>query len=125
MKLIPFILLAILPAAFSSASDFRFYDSRYTFLADLDKVKIGFSKNDVEKIMGKYFKGTNWPASGKQITIPGTKREKFEVDTTKTDQLTLKYCDVYRHSNEGKYDSDWGIICYKDGSVDYVDFAAD
>lgn len=124
--LIGLLLITLLwPFACLADNEFRFYDTRHAFLADLSKLKVGYTKEQVEKIMGKYLRGTNWPASGKDITIPDTKRKKFEVDTSKTDQLTLKNCDVYRHSNEGKYDSDWGIVCYQNDLVEYIDFAAD
>ena len=83
-------------------------------------------KNEVDQLFGKYKKGTNWPASsGKTAELIGTRRGTYDVDTSKTDQLTLKNCDVYRHSDDGKYDSDWGIICFKDGKADWVDFAPD
>jgi len=125
IRLLCCIAILTVPVLCTANNNFRFYDSRNTFLADLYRLKIGDSKDKVDEIMGKYLKGTNWPTSGKQITIPGTKREKFEIDTSKTDQLTLKNCEVFRHSNEGKYDSDWGIICYKNNIVEYLDFAHD
>ena len=101
------------------------FDTRKTFVEDLASLQIGFTKEQVEKIMGNYLKGTNWKLFGSNITIPGTKRVNFEVDTSKTDQLTLKNCDVYRHSNDGAYDSDWGIVCYQNDIVEYIDYAQD
>ncbi|MBN8551036.1 MAG: hypothetical protein J0M12_17115 [Deltaproteobacteria bacterium] len=101
-------------------------DSRDDFLTVLGKVSPGMPKVEVDRLFKKYMKGTNWPyASGPSAELIGTRRGTFEVDTSKKDQLTLKNCDVYRHSNDGKYDSDWGIVCFKDGKVDWVDFAPD
>ncbi|MBM1004122.1 MAG: hypothetical protein N839_0017150, partial [Desulfofustis sp. PB-SRB1] len=80
-----------------AGNDNSSFDSRHTFLADLRLLKIGFTRDQVEKVMEKYLKGTNWQLFGNEVTIPGTQRETFEVDTTKKDQLTLKNCDVYRH----------------------------
>jgi len=101
-------------------------NSRQTFLADLNRLEIGYTTVQVEEIMGTYIKGTNWQLFGSgDITIPGTKRRVFEIDTSNTNQLALKDCNVYRHSNDGEYNSDWGIICYKNGKVDYIDFAPD
>ena len=76
--------------------------------------------------MSKYVRGTNWPYSdAPAMQILGSKRETYEIDGSKTDQLSFKDCDVYRHSNDPQFDSDWGIVCYKSDKVDWVDFAPD
>jgi hypothetical protein len=116
-----FIVLMIQFAFLSTA----YADSRDDFLAVLSKVTAGMSKPEVDKLFQHYMKGTNWPVGGSPATLLGTRRVTFEVDTSKKDQLTLKDCDVYRHSDDGKYDSDWGIICFKEGKVNWVDFAPD
>ncbi len=101
-------------------------DTRGYFLSQLGKVQPGMSRKQVEKIMSAYVKGTNWPHSpATSMKVVGSRRVDYELDPTKKDQLTLKDCDVFRHSDEGKYDSDWGIVCYKDEEVAWTDFAPD
>jgi len=101
-------------------------DSRDDFLKLLSKVTPGMTKEEVGKLFHTYKKGTNWPYSpSPSMDIIGSQKGTYDLDTSKKDQMTLKGCDVYRHSDDPKYDSDWGIICFKDNKVNWVDFAPD
>ena len=101
-------------------------DTRYNFLQQLQKVSPGMTRQETEVIMSSYPKGTNWPYSpAPSMKVIGSERVDYELDPEKKEQLTLKGCDVYRHSDEGQYDSDWGIVCYDKDKVVWTDFAPD
>ena len=101
-------------------------DSRSCFLSSLHKVELGMSAEQVNRILGFYVKGTTWPALGaKSVKIMGSTRGEYEVDVSSPKELKLKDCDVYRHSDEPQYNSDWGIVCFTSGKVAWVDFAPD
>lgn len=86
------------------------WSSRKTFLRDLWRVKSGMTVAEVELIMGKYIHGTGWRA------------DVFSEDPS---ELRLGDSVVYRHSNDGRYNSDWGIVKLKGGHVVSVEFWAD
>jgi hypothetical protein len=68
--------------------------------------------NQVEAIMGKYLKGTAWPAN--TVADPSTRAELVFPGTI-----------VYRHTNEGWGDSDWGMVEFAGGKVVKVEFSPD
>lgn len=90
------------------------WSSREPFLRDLHRVQAGMTPQEVEAIMEHYIRGTGWPASG-----------LAEGALAATGELRLKGCDVYRHSNRGEFDSDWGIVCFEAGRVANVEFSHD
>lgn len=84
---------------------------RKPFLRDLKRVKQGMTFDQVEAIMGNYIKGTGWPPHPQSTS--GAKELQFEGKH------------IYRHSETGNYDSDWGIITYENGHVASVEFSPD
>ena len=84
---------------------------RKPFLRDLNRVKPGMTSDQVEAIMGNYIKGTGWPP--------------HPQSTSGAKELAFKGKQVYRHSETGNYDSDWGIITYENDLVVSVEFSAD
>jgi hypothetical protein len=88
------------------------WNSRKPFLRDLYSVRVGMTPSQVEAIMGKYLKGTGWPAN----TV---------ADPSARGELTLPGTVVYRHTNEGWADSDWGMVEFAGGKVVRVEFSPD
>lgn len=94
------------------------WNSRKVFLEDLWAVKPGMSVPEMEGIMGKYIRGSGWPANplgsggsagGGQLTPsrPGLESR------------------VYRHSTDGRFNSDWGVVYIKEGKVVGTEFFPD
>jgi hypothetical protein len=96
------------------------WNSRKVFLHDLDKVRTGMSVEEVESIMGTYMKGTGWPAgpasSSDTLTEVGT-GIRVRTSVSPSGELEVDDSIVYRHSNDAAFNSDWGIVKFKDGKV--------
>ena len=98
------------------------WNSRKPFLRDFEKVRVGMSVPEVEAIMGGYMKGTGWPAlpgadeSGGTLTEVGS---GVTMDTAidHNGEIEIKDSITYRHSNEGAFNSDWGVVKFEDGKV--------
>ena len=101
-------------------------DTRHYFLQKLGDVRPGMLRAEVDKLMSSYAKGTNWPYSpSPTMNLVGSRRRTYQLDSRERAQLTLKDCDVFRHSDEAQFDSDWGIVCYEHDRVSWIDFAPD
>jgi hypothetical protein len=105
------------------------WNGRKVFLRDLDKVHAGMTANEVETIMGKYMKGTGWPVPAEDKSAPvltdvatGRRNQTYRTDSG---ELGIKDAVVYRHSNEGAFNSDWGIVHFEDGRVTGTEFSPD
>jgi len=85
------------------------WNSRKPFLRDLYRIEQGMTEAQVEQIMGKYIQGTGWPASPLG-------------EMTKPEELVPPNSVVYRHTNEGWGDSDWGVVTFEDNRVSQVEF---
>lgn len=84
---------------------------RKPFLQDLRRVQVGMKEQQVEAIMGKYIGGTGWPA--------------YASPTVEDGELELVGARVYRHSNHGNYNADWGIVRFENGRVVKTEFSPD
>jgi hypothetical protein len=107
------------------------WTSRKPFLRDLYSVRPGMSEADARQIMARYVEGTGWPAvydgapSGTgTLTDLGTGATHV-TGTTPTGEMTILSSLVFRHSTDGAFNSDWGIITLKDGRVTNVSFSPD
>jgi hypothetical protein len=109
------------------------WNSRKIFLRDLDRIDLGMTVTEVDKIMGGYIKGvgSKWQipdqTSGRSSLLHdvGSGRS-FPTDVD--DDGEWKFVDsiVYRHSaNDGRFDSDWGVITFRDDRVVSVQFLPD
>lgn len=78
------------------------WTTRKPFLRDLARVRAGMTEAEVRQIMGRYIDGTGQPA-----------------------QRGLRDSLVYRHSGDGAFDSDLGIISFSSNRVESVEFSAD
>ncbi len=92
------------------------WTSRKPFLGQLNKVQTGMTATQVSAIMAEYTEGTGWPAA------PGT---QSPTTTNTSSQLALANSLVFRHSDDGRFNSDWGVVEFKDGRVIRVQFMPD
>jgi hypothetical protein len=118
-------------AAISATLLFVDWTSRKPFLRDLARVRVGMSEAEVRHIMGRYTEGTGWPAiPGSSSNAPGTLSiaggdSQFSTDTSSSGQMVIRDSLVFRHSNEGAFNSDWGVISLSSGKVVGVKFLPD
>jgi hypothetical protein len=110
------LILGLLVVALFSI---RFVDwnSRKPFLKDLHRVQEGMTIDEVEQIMGDYMGGICYPDH--PLGLPA--RESV----AEAEELALPDRAVYRHTNEGWGDSDWGEIHFEKGRVKEVRFLPD
>jgi hypothetical protein len=92
------------------------WNSRKPFLRDLDRVTVGMTVSEVETIMGGYMKGTGWPAnpftksgsSTGQLTEIGS-GITMTTSNSPSGELMIQDSITYRHSDDGAFNSDWGV----------------
>lgn len=88
------------------------WSTRKPFLMDLSRVRIGMTAEEVDRVMSNYMKGSGIGPVG-----------PFEPD--ENGELKLRDRIIYRHSNDGAFNADWGVVKFKDGRVSAVDFMPD
>lgn len=94
------------------------WTSRKPFLRDVARIRPGLTERDVRKIMGRYLEGTGWPAAPLDL-------EADAKSAAATGELTLRDALVFRHSTDGRFNSDWGIVRFAEGRVVATEFSAD
>ncbi len=106
--------------------------SRQPFLRDLSSVRPGMTVAQVNAIMGKYMKGTGWPPnpfdSGASSPNTLTVLPHGSTHQTKTNnkgEMEIADAITYRHSDEAEYNSDWGVVSFKNGRVVKTEFMPD
>lgn len=124
-------LLAMVALWFSPVS------TRQPFLRDLDRVETGMTLAQVEAIMGGYMKGTGWPEPPPFTKSPTPQSSKtqnikdlatgstHQIEADKKGELQIAGAVTYRHSDEGEYNSDWGVVSFQNGRVSKVEFMPD
>lgn len=99
------------------------WSSRKVFLRDLYSIKSGMSITEVERRMSRYI--IPFEDDMPNDLIPTSSDISWDVvkekqsDTGLVDQL------VYRHSNNGLFNADLGIVHFKNGLVESVEFMTD
>lgn len=98
------------------------WNSRKPFLRDFEKIHIGMTVPEVEMIMGNYLKGTGWQTPRSTESSPARPTEpSSDIPLNPSDnpsgELGFQDSVVYRHSNEGAFNSDWGVVKFEDGKV--------
>ena len=86
--------------------------------------------DEVERVMGGYMEGTglSWPPiwndepMGFASLAPAT---SGAVTKGKDGMMELAGSKVYRHSNDGAYNADWGVVRFENGKVIAVEFMPD
>lgn len=118
-------------SGFVAALYFVDWTSRKPFLRDLHRIQPGMTEEQVRQIMGKYMEGTGWPAPpGMTPGQHGTLAEagsdvRYMASASAGGELRLHDSLVFRHSNDGAFNSDWGIVTFANGTVVEVRFSAD
>ena len=108
------------------------WSTRKPFLRDLNRIKVGMSEAEVRQIMARYMTGTGWPASagdGRQtasgtLSIVGS-TSQYSTTVSSSGELQIRNAIVFRHSNDGAFDSDWGIVTFVGSRVVRVEFSRD
>jgi signal transduction histidine kinase len=107
------------------------WTTRKPFLRDLDRIRVGMTEAEVRQIMGRYMEGSGWPAiPGSSTNAPGTLNivgsdSQYSTETSPSGQMVIRDSLVFRHSNDGAFNSDWGIISLSSGKVVSVEFSPD
>ena len=123
------VFIAVLAAL--AALYFVPWSTRKPFLHDLYSIRPGMTEADVRRIMGRYMEGTGWPAAyGGTPAGTGTLTDlgtgaTHATGSTPSGQMTIKSSLVFRHSTDGAFNSDWGIVALKDGKVTGISFSPD
>jgi hypothetical protein len=102
--------------------------SRAEFLGDFSTISVGMAEGDVERVLAHYMKGSNWVpppemTSTWEFRIAGS--PNVYQARVNEGQVELVGCTIYRHSDDGAYDSDWGIVCFSAGRVSSSEFSPD
>lgn len=88
------------------------WNSRKPFLRDLNRVELGMDIQEVTTIMEDYISDTSPPLG--PISGSFSPSEFSMIDTL-----------IYRHTNQGWGNSDWGVITFTEGKVNQVKFYPD
>jgi hypothetical protein len=116
---------------FIAALYFVDWTTRKPFLRDLARVRVGMTEAEARHIMGHYMEGTGWPAiPGSASNAPGTLNiagsdSQYATGTSSSGEMVIRDSLVFRHSNDGAFNSDWGIISLSRGRVVRVEFSPD
>lgn len=111
------------------------WTSRKPFLRDLHRVEVGMTEAQVDELMGRYTRGSGWPACPKGAkTRDGVTRHRpscpLGVEATgsvaarepRREKLKTR---IYRHSTDARFNSDWGMVRFQKGRVASVEFLPD
>jgi hypothetical protein len=89
------------------------WSSRSAFLRRFYSIRPGMTVNEARAVMVGYIEGTGWPAN------------PFVASRETTGEFAIQGALVFRHSNDPAYNSDWGIVHFRDGRVTSVEFSPD
>jgi hypothetical protein len=106
------------------------WNSRKPFLKDLHSIRSGMDEGQVRQIMSGYLEGTGWPTVyGGESSGEGSLTDLGSGTTRPTTsvhgELAITDSLVFRHSDDGAYNSDWGIVTFDKGRVVNVEFSPD
>lgn len=108
------------------------WTTRKAFLRDLARVRVGMAEAEARQIMGRYMEGTGWPANplatstsaSSTLTDIGS-RSQYSTAKSPSGEMVIRDSLVFRHSIDGRFNSDWGIVSLSRGRVVRVDFSPD
>ena len=107
------------------------WSTRKPFLRDLGRIQPGMTEAEARQIMGRYLEGTGWPGEVDGAAVPAGRLHDLGSGATLATkvspdgQLGFRNAVVYRHSTQAAFNSDWGIVTFKDGKVSGVSFSPD
>lgn len=108
------------------------WTTRKPFLRDLDRIRVGMTEAEVRRIMGRYLEGTGWPANPFDPSTNATSTltdlgsgSQYSTTASPSGEMVVRDSLVFRHSNDGAFNSDWGIISFAGGRVVGVEFSPD
>jgi len=108
------------------------WTTRKPFLRDLARVRVGMTETEVRRIMGRYMEGTGWPANPFDTSTNATSTltdvgsgSQYSTTTSPSGEMVIRDSLVFRHSTDGAFNSDWGIISLSSGRVVSVEFSPD
>lgn len=107
------------------------WTTRKPFLRDLARVCPGMSEAEVLRIMGGYIRGTGWPAipaadsSNAPTLVDASRGSRYATGVSPSNELTVGDSLVFRHSTNGRFNADWGIVTLSAGRVVRVEFSPD
>jgi len=109
---------------------FADWNSRRPFIRDLLRIREGMTVEQVDNVMARYMTGTRlaWPPISDDKPKSSSSISPATSQTVKKgpdNELNLTDSNVYRHSNEGAYNADWGIVRFHEGKVESVDYMPD
>lgn len=122
-----------LAAIFAIIAVLYFVDwtTRKPFLRDLDRIRVGMTEAEVRQIMAPYMEGAGWPAiPGSSSNAPGTLHilgsdSQYSTEASSAGEMVIRDSLVFRHSNDGAFNADWGIVSLSNGRVVKVEFSPD
>ncbi|MCW5553532.1 MAG: hypothetical protein KIS67_15410 [Verrucomicrobiae bacterium] len=107
------------------------WSSRKPFLRDLARVKPGMSIQEVRSIMARYVEGTGWPANpfatdGEAVLQEAGTDRKFSTRANDAGEMEIQNSIVFRHNpDDGRFNSDWGVVKFQNSRVVNVSFLPD
>ncbi len=111
---------------------FAEWTSRKPFLRDLGRVRVGMTEADVLQIMSRYMRGTGWPTFPEDSSTNGAgtltdagSGAQHSTEASASGEMAIRNSLVFRHSNDGRFNSDWGIVSFSGGRVVSVAFSPD
>jgi hypothetical protein len=107
------------------------WTTRKPFLRDLARIRVGMTEAEVRHIMSRYMEGTGWPAppfdtpkNVGALSIVGSSSQ-YSTTTSPGNHLVIRDSLVFRHSDDGAFNSDWGVVSMYGGRVVRVEFSPD
>ena len=106
------------------------WTSRKTFVADLYSLRPGMSIAEVDQRMSVYLKGTGLPSLPVRLSAATNLTDlstgnSYRLSDGETGSGNLQTALVYRHSTEGRFNGDWGIVQVHSGRVMSISFSMD
>ena len=108
------------------------WTTRKPFLRDLHRIRVGMTEREVRLIMGRYMEGTGWPANPFDTSTNATgsttgvgNGSQDSTPASPSGQMVIRDSLTFRHSTNGAFNSDWGIVSLSSGRVVRVEFSPD
>ena len=103
------------------------WTSRKPFLRRLDRIELGMDEAQVRRIMDGYMLGTGIPTlrPGAGAIIDSSSGVEYPTNNVAGGEMVIQGALVFRHSNDGAFNCDWGIVRFHDGRVVDVSFSPD